>query len=64
MPYHVRLTKQSGQYRVTIPLELIKSLGYEDVQFIEMKDLGNTGILIREYYGKKREKRDLSKDQP
>lgn len=63
MPYHVRLTKHGGQYRVTIPQELIKSLGYEDVEFIEMKDLGCTGILLREYYGKRKEKRDLPKNR-
>ena len=63
MPYHVRLTKHTGQYRVTIPRELIKSLGYEDVEFVELKDLGCTGILLREYYGKRQGKRDIPKDK-
>lgn len=63
MAWHVRLTKHTGQYRITLPKDLIEEAGFEGVQFVELKNMGSYGILIKEYYGKKNAKRDLQKNR-
>lgn len=62
MGYVVRLTEHGGQYRVTIPRKLVEGAGLEGVLFVSLHKVGRGKILIREYYGERKEKRDLQKD--
>lgn len=63
MEWVVKLTRHGGQYRITLPRELIAKCGFEEVEYIRLtKNVGYT-VKIEEYYGKREEKRDLPGDQ-
>lgn len=59
----MKLSKSYGQYRVTIPRELIEELDFDEVLFVRLARGIKGGILIEEYHGKGKEKRDIQKDQ-
>jgi len=59
----MKLSKSYGQYRVTIPRELIEELDFDEVLFVRLLRGIKGGILIEEYHGKGKEKRDIQKDQ-
>ena len=59
----VKLTQYKGQYRITIPRELIRKCGFEEVEFVELYHIPGWEIKIKEYYGKSKEKRDIPEDQ-
>lgn len=59
----VKLTKHLGQYRVTIPRELIERCGFKDVEFVRLDWFPKQTIVIQEYHGKDKEKRDVPEDQ-
>lgn len=59
----MKLSKSYGQYRVTIPRELIEELDFDEVLFVSIERGIKGGILIEEYHGKRKEKRDIQKDQ-
>jgi len=59
MDWVVRLTECYGQYRVTLPRELIEKAGFEDVKFVELRMDQRGWIIIGEYRGKRKEKGDL-----
>jgi len=61
--YTVKLQRHGGQYRVTIPAELIEECGFEGVELVNLEKIRGFGILIEEYCGKRKEKRDLPEDQ-
>lgn len=63
MNWVVKLTRHGGQYRITLPRELIFKCGFEEVEFVRItKNTGYT-IKIEEYYGKRKEKRDIPEDR-
>ena len=63
MKWVVKLSKSYGQYRVTIPRELIEEVCFEDVLFVRLESFPVNTVLITEYHGKGKEKRDIPEDQ-
>jgi len=59
----VKLQRHEGQYRVTIPRELILKADFEGVEFVRLGTGFHTGITIKEYHGKRKEKGDLPEGQ-
>lgn len=62
MDWVVKLTKHGGQYRITLPRELIFKCGFEEVEFVRLRPMQVFAIKIEEYYGSKKEKRDIPED--
>lgn len=58
----VKLQRHRGQYRITLPLNLIKKCGLEDVELVRLDWVMPNTIVLREYYGKGKEKRDIPED--
>jgi len=48
-----KLSKSGGQYRVTLPKNMIKNLGLEKARVVEMWGTEGHIIHIKEYHGKK-----------
>lgn len=48
----VKLQRHGGQYRVTLPLNLIEACGFEDVEYVSLLKYGDVGVMIEEYHGK------------
>lgn len=63
MSWIVKLQKNRGQYRITIPKELIVKSGLEDAKIIKLEELLGGEIVIREYYEKGKEKSGIQKDR-
>lgn len=63
MGFVVKLTKHHGQYRITLPRELLAKCEMEDVEFVSLEWFPLNTIIIEEYHGAKKEKRDLPEDQ-
>jgi hypothetical protein len=63
MDWVVKLTKHGGQYRVTLPRELVVKARLEDVDFVELDSVYPDWIMIKGYHGKEKEKRDLPENQ-
>lgn len=59
----VKLTRDRGQTRVTLPRLLIAEAGLEDAELVRLDVTGGRWVVIREYHGKGNEKGDLQKDQ-
>jgi len=57
------MTRHKGQYRITLPKELLAECEMEDVEFVDLQKYGTGWIMIGEYYGKRKEKRDISEDK-
>jgi antitoxin component of MazEF toxin-antitoxin module len=51
-----KIYNQGGQFRVTLPHNLVKELGFEKVRVVEITKLGKSAIKIEEYHAKKRSK--------
>lgn len=62
MDWIVKLQKNEGQYRITLPGELIVKAGLEDVKIVKLVVHLGGGIIVKEYYGKGKEKRDIQED--
>lgn len=63
MHYVVKLQRDRRQYRITIPLNLIEACGLEDVELVRLEEIVGQVIVIKEYHGKRKEKRDIPEDQ-
>lgn len=63
MYWVVKLTRHGDQYRVTLPRKLIEGMAFQDVEFVRLEEYPSIGIIIKEYYGKGKEKGDLQEDQ-
>lgn len=63
MEWIVKLTRHGGQYRITLPRELIVKAGLEDVKVVKLESVVAGGIVVRGYYGKWKEKRDIPEDK-
>lgn len=48
-----KIYKQGGQYRVTLPKNLVKELGFEKARIVEISKTSDGSIKIKEYHGKK-----------
>jgi len=48
-----KLYKQGGQYRVTLPHNLVKELGLQKARVVEISKIEDGSIKIKEYHGKK-----------
>ena len=59
----VKLTHHGGQYRITIPRELLAKVGLGGAEFVKLSMFDRRRIVIEEYYGKGKDKRDLPADQ-
>jgi len=57
--YIQKLSKSGGQYRVTLPKDLIKMLGLEKARVVEIWETEGHIIHMREYYGKRNKERRL-----
>ena len=55
MKWVVKLQRHGGQFRITLPRELILKAGFENVEVVKLEQLMNNTIWIREYYGKDKE---------
>lgn len=55
----MKLTRDRGQTRVTLPRELIQEAGLEDVELVYLYVWNGREICIEEYHGKGQEKRDV-----
>lgn len=63
MEWVMKLSKSYGQYRVTIPRELIEDIDFDEVLFVRLRKCPGVGILIEEYHGKGKEKGGIQEDQ-
>ncbi|MBA7495719.1 hypothetical protein ES702_06308 [subsurface metagenome] len=63
MHWVVKLQRHGDQYRITLPRELIVKCGFEAVEYVSLLKYGDVGVMIEEYHGKRKEKRDLPEDQ-
>lgn len=52
-----KLQESKGQYRVTLPKNLIKELGFEKAKVVEIWGTEGNIINLREYHGKKSSKK-------
>jgi len=59
----MKLTKHYGQYRITLPREVIKKEGLEKVEYVMLSRFRGVGIVVEEYHGKSKERRDVPEDQ-
>lgn len=59
----VKLTRDRGQTRVTLPRLLIAEVGFDDVEVVRLRRGMRGMIIIEEYHGKSKEKRDIPEDQ-
>jgi len=50
-----KITHTRGQYRVTIPKDLVKITGLDKARLVEITQIRKGVIKIEEYHGKKRE---------
>ena len=55
-----KISESGGQYRVTLPKELIKSIGFEKARVIEIWRNKDNTIVMRGYHAKKRPKNRVS----
>lgn len=62
MGWVVKLQRHGGQYRITIPRGLIEKVGFECAEIVILNAVVKGRIVIEEYYGKGKEKRDLPED--
>lgn len=51
-----RITKDRGQYRVTLPKELIENLGLEKTRVVEIWEGEDDTINIQEYHAERLDK--------
>lgn len=63
MDWVVKLTKQGGQCRITLPRELLVKAGFEDVEYVRLRPMQVFAIKIEAYHGKGKENRDIQEDQ-
>lgn len=63
MDWVVKLQRHGGQYRVTLPRELIIKAGFEEVELVRVAKYAHVGIMIEEYHGKGKKEGDLPEDQ-
>jgi len=52
-----KITPSGGQYRVTIPKDLVKLAGLETARVVEITKIRKGVIKIEEYHGKKSDQR-------
>lgn len=52
-----KITPSGGQYRVTIPKDLVKLAGLETARVVEISQIRKGVIKIEEYHGKKSDKK-------
>jgi len=52
-----KITPSGGQYRVTIPKDLVKLAGLETARVVEITQIRKGVIKIEEYHGKKSDQR-------
>jgi len=63
MHWVVKFKEHGGQYRVTIPGELVVKADFEGVEYVRLSKAPGGGIIMREYYGKRKEKGDFPEDR-
>jgi len=57
--YIIKVTRSGGQYRVTLPKDLVRVLGLEKVRVVEIWEGEDDTIMMKEYHGKKNRERRL-----
>ena len=58
MPIFIqKISSSGGQYRVTLPKDLIKELGFEKTRVVTIESVGKESFLVRAYHGKNIRKR-------
>ena len=58
MPIFIqKISSSGGQYRVTLPKDLIKELGFEKTRVVTIEKVGKESFLVRRYNEKNARKR-------
>ena len=52
-----KISDSGGQYRVTLPKDLIKALGFQKAKVVEIWEGEDDTIHLKEYHAKKTRKR-------
>ena len=52
-----KISDSGGQFRITLPKDLIKALGFEKARVVEIWEGEDDTIHMKEYHGKKTRKR-------
>jgi hypothetical protein len=63
MDWVVKLSEHGGQYRVTLPRELLKKAELLEAELLRLEWFPLGTIVIQEYHGKRQEKTDIPGDQ-
>lgn len=63
MDWIVKLQEHGGQYRITLPRELLKKAELENEELIRLETYNQGEILIERYYGKGKKERDISENR-
>ena len=63
MDWIVKLQSHGGQYRITLPRELLIKARLESEELVRLKTIYKETILIEKYDGKGKKERDISKDR-
>lgn len=63
MKWVVKLQRHGGQFRVSLPRELIIKVGFEDVEVVTVENFAPNWILIKEYRGKGKEETGIQEDK-
>jgi hypothetical protein len=50
----VKIVKNRGQYRVTIPRTMVKEMSWEDVEYLALNRTGENEIKVEEYGSKEK----------
>jgi len=49
-----KISDSGGQYRVTLPKDLVKALGFEKAKVVEIWEGKNGTMIMKEYHAKKK----------
>ena len=52
-----KISDSGGQYRITLPKDLIKELGFEKTRVVTIEKVGKESFLVRRYSEKNARKR-------
>ena len=48
-----KISDSGGQFRITLPKDLVKALGFEKARVVEIWEGEDDTIIMKEYHGKK-----------
>lgn len=63
MYWVVKLSRQGGQYRITLPRGLLTEAGLKEAELLRLEWFVPSTIIIEEYHGKAKEKGSVQEDK-